>query len=142
MRALVAVIALAALSACDLPFGLGLPTTVALESGAADTLSRAGSFEITGSYTESGEPWSIDLQVARPDAEHLVLSSASLKLEAIVLGNDAFFRGQEFLAQHMGSDPVAVVLVQAAGNAWWSGSAGSRPSPWTSARGAPPSPLT
>ena len=127
MRALVAVIALAALSACDLPFGLGLPTTVALESGAADTLSSAGSFEITGSYSESGEPWSIDLQVARPDAEHLVLSSASLKLEAIVLGKDAFFRGQEFLAQHMGSDPVAVVLVQAAGNAWWRGSAGLVP---------------
>ena len=123
MRALAAVMAVSALSACDLPFGLGLPTTVALETGAADTINSADSFEITGSYTESGERWAIDLQVARPNAEHLLLSSPGLQLEAIVLGKDAFFRGQKFLAEHMGSDPLAVLLVQAAGNAWWHGSA-------------------
>ena len=127
MRALAAAMALAALSACDLPFGLGLPTTLALETGAAEALSGADSFEITGSYAESGQRWSIDLQVARPNAEHLVLSGGSLKLEAIVLGKDAFFRGAEFFAQHMGNDPLAAILVKTAGSAWWRGPSGLVP---------------
>ena len=136
-----------ALSACDVPFGLGQPTTRALESGAADTLTAAKSFEITGSYTENGDPslpvtpasgarrtapppttsWKIDLQLVRPSTEHLVLSGGSADLEAIVIGGQAFFRGHQFLSEHMGSDPLSQNLVRAAGNAWWMGSAGGLP---------------
>lgn len=118
---------MAALTACELPFSLGLASTKALESGAAGSLSAAKSLEITGSYTDSGERWSIDLQMARPDAEHVVLGGGSVKLEAIVLGKEGYFRGQQFLSQHMGSDPLSRNLVAAAGSGWWKGSTANAP---------------
>jgi hypothetical protein len=137
---------LVALSACDPPFGIGQPTTLALERGSADTLTAAKSFEITGSYSESGDTrlpapasgartnappqtstWTIDLQVTRPNTEHLVVSSADVKLEAVIIGSDAYFRGNQFLSLHMGSDPLSRNLVNAAGNAWWRGAAGQAP---------------
>jgi hypothetical protein len=114
---------LLALSACDAPFNLGQPSTRALEDGAAGTLTAAKSFEITGFYSESGTRWSIDLQVTRPDTRHVVISSSDLKLEAIVVPDADYFRGNQFLSQHMGSDPASRNLVKAAGNAWWKGSA-------------------
>jgi hypothetical protein len=120
-------VVLAALSACDPPFSLGQPSTRALENGAADTLTAAKTFEVTGFYIESGDRWSIDLQVARPATQHVVVSKADVKLEAIIVGNDAYFRGSEFLSQHMGSDLISRNLVKAAGNAWWKGSAGNVP---------------
>jgi hypothetical protein len=118
---------LAGLSACGLPFGVGQPTTRALETGAADTLTAARSFEISGAYTEFGTQWSIDLQVTRPDTQHALVSTTAVKLEAIVLGSEAYFRGNEFLSQHMGSDPLSRNLVRVAGNAWWKGSANQLP---------------
>lgn len=143
---LVAVAALA-FSACDLPFGIGTPTTRALEGGVEDSLSSSSNFEITGSYTQvqaappaprvsgarvttpqAGAPWSIDLQVsARPAAEHLLLSTAGVKLEAIVLSGSAYFRGQDFLAEFLGGDPQSSQLLKAAGNAWWKGPSGLVP---------------
>jgi hypothetical protein len=118
---------LAALPACDLPFGVGLPTTRALETGAGDTLTAAKSFEITGSYIESSTRWSIDLQVTRPSTQHAIVSATNVKLEAIILGGDAYFRGNEFLSQHMGEDPLSRNLVKAAGNSWWKGSYNNLP---------------
>jgi hypothetical protein len=129
---------LAALSACDLTVSLGLPSTRALESGAADTLTTAKSFEIKGSYTGAGDigvpvasdartnapppttTWSIDMQVVRPNTVHLVVNGA-VKVEAIILGDGAYYRGADFLSQHLGSDPLSRSLVTAAGNAWWKG---------------------
>ena len=136
---------LAAAPACDLPFGLGTPTERALESGAAATLNSATSFEIIGTYTgpgvslparasgarESPAPssvtWSIDLQMTRPSTEHVVASGPNVKVEALVFGNVAYFRGQQFLADHMGTDPLSRDLVSAAGNAWWKGPASLAP---------------
>jgi len=115
------------LSACDLPLGLGLPTTRSLESGASSALAAANSLEITGSYLEGTNHWSIDLKVARPGSEHAVVTGANLKLEAIIVGNDAYFRGQQFLSAHMGSDLVSRSFVRSAGNGWWKGSAGHVP---------------
>jgi hypothetical protein len=115
------------LAACDPAFGLGLPATRALENGAAQSLSAAKSFEITGTYTESSTRWSIDMQVTRPNTEHVVVGDGSEKVEAVILGDDAYFRGQAFLAKHMGTDPLSANLVKAAGNAWWRGSAGYVP---------------
>jgi hypothetical protein len=138
---------LAGLSACELPFGLGLPTTRALESGAASTLSDARSFEISGIYEAAGDiglpqasdarvnaatgttTWSIDLQLTRPDREHVVVSGATLKVEAIIVGDTAYYRGPEFLSQHMAGDPLSRNLVNAAGNAWWKGAVGLVPRP-------------
>jgi hypothetical protein len=119
--------ALVSVAACDPTFGLGLPATRALESGAAQALSAARSFEITGTYTESSTRWSIDMQITSPLTERVVVSDGSQKVEAIVLGGDAYFRGQTFLAKHMGTDPLSANLVKAAGNSWWKGSAGFVP---------------
>jgi hypothetical protein len=120
-RALVATSVLA-LTACGLPFGLDQPTTRSLETGASQDLGQARTFEIAGTYAEAARQWSIDLQVIRPGTEHVVLSAGDLKLEAIVIGKDAYFRGQQFLAQHLDSDPQSRELARAAGNAWWKGS--------------------
>ena len=124
---LVGAVLVASLSACDLPFGLGLPTTRSLESGATGTLVAADSFELIGSYTEGSNQWSIDLQLRRPGAEHLTITTADVTLEAIILGNSAYFRGQQFLSAHMGTDLVSRSFVKAAGNGWWKGSAGRVP---------------
>ncbi len=45
----------------------------------------------------------------------------------VVVGGAAYFRGHQFLADHMGTDPLSQDLVKAAGNAWWKGSAGEVP---------------
>jgi hypothetical protein len=127
-RAFLAAVAIPfVMAACDAPFGIGLPTTRALENGAAGSLSAASSVEISGSYRESGTEWSVDLQLARPSSEHVVVSSAGEKLEAISVGGSAYFRGQAFLAQHLGSDPASQSIVKAAGNAWWTGLSASIP---------------
>jgi hypothetical protein len=134
LAVLVGLAAATALAACDPPLNLGQPSTRALENGASGGLTTARSFEIAGSYSESGESWSIDLQVARPATQHLVVTKGDLRLEAIILLDPtgfnpatAYFRGNQFLSQHMGNDPASRNLVRAAGNAWWKGSADQVP---------------
>ena len=124
---MVGAVVIASLSACDLPFGLDLPTTRSLESGATGTLIAADSFEVIGSYREGSNQWSIDLELRRPGSEHLTVTTADTNLEAIIIGNNAYFRGQQFLSAHMGSDLVSRSFVQAAGNGWWKSSAGHVP---------------
>ena len=124
---MVGAVVVAALSACDLPFGLDLPTTRSLESGSTGTLLGADSFEITGSYSDGSNRWSIDVQLRQPGSESVIVTAADVKLEAILIGNDAYFRGQQFLSAHMGSDIVSRSFVKAAGNGWWKGSAGHVP---------------
>ena len=121
-----AALLVAALSACDLPFGLGTPTERALESGALASFG-APSLEITGSFTESGDKWSIDLQLRPPSTEHVTVTGPKVNVEALIFGSVAYFRGHQFLSDHMGSDPLSRDLVDAAGNAWWKGSAGLAP---------------
>src|SRR5437764_1232478 len=81
--------------------------TRALENGAVSSLASASSLEIRGSYVEAGGKWSLDVQFARPDTEHAVVEGGPGKLEAIVLGKEGYFRGQQFLSQHMGSDEIS-----------------------------------
>lgn len=117
-KALAGALLLVALAACDAPFSL--PSTRALEDGAANGLSSAKSFELTGSYLESGVQTSIDLQLA-PSAgtQHVTVTRGDVKLEAIVVSGVAYFRGKDFLSQHMGKDANSRNLVAAAGNGWW-----------------------
>ena len=100
--------AVAVLAACN-PFGL--PATRALENGVAGMLTSAKSFEIAGTYTSAGTAWTIDLQVTRPSSRHVVVSSATEKVEAIIVGPQAYFRGQEFLAIADKENPVTAVVV-------------------------------
>lgn len=113
--------ALVAMAACDLPFGLGLPTIRALNSGAGDSLDAARSFRIAGAYSEASISWKIDLELVRPRTEHLLLTFKNVNLEAIITEHGSYFRGRQFLAKNMGSDPYSQSLVQAAGDAWWTG---------------------
>jgi hypothetical protein len=121
-----AVAALLLIPACGL-FGLGDPSTRALETGVTDSLSSP-SFEMAGSYTSAGASWTVDFQFGGPGTEHAVITQGSVKVEAIVVGGQAYYRGQEFLTQHLGSASAARTLVQAAGNAWWKGPATNVPS--------------
>ncbi|HEV2140542.1 MAG TPA: hypothetical protein VGT01_05065, partial [Candidatus Dormibacteraeota bacterium] len=114
---LVAVSVLTIGSACN-PFGL--PATHALEDGAAGMLSSATSFEITGRYAAGGSVWKVDLQLVLPATRHLVITTSNGEsVEAIIIGSKAYFRGREFLAQHLSDNPLGPSLVNAAGNGWW-----------------------
>jgi hypothetical protein len=126
-RTLVAAAALVTLAACDLPFGLGSPTIRALNSGAGDSLDAAASLRISGQYREASMAWKIDLQLVRPSTEHVLLSSKNVNLEAIITDHGSYFRGRQFLAANMGSDPYSQSLVQAAGDAWWTGVSATAP---------------
>ena len=123
----------ALMSACQAPFGLGEPSTRSLEDGATGTLAAATTLEITGSYRAAGDLWSIDLQLAPSTAQHVVVSNSVLKLEALVFFDaagsptDAYFRGNQYLSQQMGTDPASRNLVKAAGNGWWKGPASDVP---------------
>ena len=114
---------LVVVAACEPPFQLGQPTTRELETGASDLLTAAGSFTLTGTYTDStGAGWTISAVFLRPDREDVVVSRPGVKVEALLIGSQAYFRGQAFLAEHMGTDALSQTLVKAAGNAWWKGS--------------------
>ena len=140
-RVVFGVALLAALSACDLPFNLGQPTTRALENGAVASLDAAKSFRVTGSYVDqsmippsssartqpSTATVTIQLELERPGSVHVVVSAPDTKVEAIVIGGAAYFRGNQFLSQHMGGDSLSRNLVKVAGNAWWKGAPGDAP---------------
>ncbi|HEX2645890.1 MAG TPA: hypothetical protein VHO95_01555, partial [Candidatus Dormibacteraeota bacterium] len=121
-----AAVLVAGTSACEQPFGLGLPPEPALERGAAEMLGPPGSFEMTGAYTTLKARWQIDLQVA-PPAEHVTVNSTAGSVEAVIVGGIGYFRGHDFLAKHMATDPLSQSVVNAAGNAWWKGAVGLAP---------------
>ena len=128
MRGTIAAVGFCLISACAPPFGLGEPTSRALEQGAADSLSGTASFEVTGTYLEGTTPLRTDLQVARGGALHIVFNAGTPnQLEAIVEGGQAYFRGQRYLAAHLGSDPASQSLAAAAGASWWKSSVASVP---------------
>src|SRR5690242_16740781 len=118
MRNAILLIAGAAILAACNPFGL--PSTRALENGAGTMLTSATSFQIAGRYQAGGTTWDVSIQVTRPDREHVVATSGGQQLEAVVMGQTAYFRGQKFLAAHL-TDPRSKSLVSAAGNSWWEG---------------------
>lgn len=121
-RILVASILVLGAAACDPTLGLTLPSERALEDGAANGLTKAKSFEMKGSYVNSGGvPWTVDAQYVG-GARHVTATSSGVSVEAIIIGDAAYFRGPAFLAGHMGTDPLSQNLVKAAGNAWWKGS--------------------
>ena len=122
-------IALAALllGGCEAPFGLDRPTTRSLEQGATASLSQARSFEMKGSYEESSVTWTLDLQLRRPAARHLLLDGGGVRLEALLIGTDTYFRGRDFLAAHVATSARSQQLLQAAGDSWWKGLPGVVP---------------
>ena len=126
-RLLIAAVLVLAAGACDPTLGLTLPSERALEDGAANGLTAAKSFELKGAYlTIGGAAWNVDLQFTSA-AQHITASTAGVSVEGIILGPVAYFRGQTFLASHMGTDPLSQNIVKVAGNAWWKGDPGFIP---------------
>ncbi len=114
--------------ACAAPFDVGAPTTRALEQAAADSLSATSSFEVTGTYLEGTAPLRTDLQVTRGGALRIVFNAGTPnQLEAIIDGGQSYFRGQRYLASHLGSDPASQSLAAAAGTSWWKSAIASVP---------------
>lgn len=120
------IVVFVAVCACEGPFGIGLPSTRSLEAGVRDSLNSPR-FEVSGSYVEAGKQVAIDVQFDRPDKESVHVESSTVKLDAIILGDVAYYRGQDFLATHIGKDPLSQNLAKAAGNAWWKGAVGLVP---------------
>ena len=89
--------------------------------------TSALSYEMKGSYTSAGTKWTVDMQFTTPNSRHIMVATTSEQVEAIVIGGDAYFRGQAFLAKHLGSDPLSQSIARVAGNAWWKDSAGLVP---------------
>src|SRR5579859_7914934 len=118
---------LVCVAACDLPFDLGKPTTRSLEAGVADGLGPSATFAMYGSYAAGGQRWQVSAVLVRPDREDISVTGPGGQVEAILIGGRAYFRGQSFLAKHMGGDPQSQQLVRAAGNAWWAGSSAFAP---------------
>lgn len=110
------------LAACELPFDLGKPTTRALENGIAEALAPSATFALRGAYATAAGSWTFSAVFVRPDREGISVTGPGGAVDAILIGDQAYFRGQAFLARHMGSDPQSQALVRAAGNAWWKGS--------------------
>ncbi|HEV2953090.1 MAG TPA: hypothetical protein VG015_03265 [Candidatus Dormibacteraeota bacterium] len=128
MRRGITLVAIAfVLPACDLPFGLSLARTPDLLNGAATQLATASTFEVTGAYTVAGSPWLIDVQVVRPNTEHVKVNEKGIDLEGIQIGARAYFRGQAFLAQQLGSAPNVTNLVKAVGDRWWTSGSSTPP---------------
>ena len=120
-RLLIAAAVMLLLAGCDLPLGLGFATTRELEDGALSTLASAKSLEVSGSYVEQSEHWVIDVQVVRPRSKHAVVQRNGVRLEAIVIGADRYFRSPQVLADQLSADQASRDLAQAAGSAWWTG---------------------
>lgn len=124
VRGAIALLLCALACACASPLKLGEPSSRSLEQGVEDSLSATSSFEVTGQYTENGTRWTIvALQLTRSGLLHIVFHGAvGDQLEAIVAGGQTYFRGQGFLADHLGSDQLSKSLVAAAGSSWWKSS--------------------
>jgi hypothetical protein len=69
----------------------------------------------------------VDFEFVRPGTEHILVTGTRTKVEAIVIGAEAYFRGNDFLSSHMGADQLSRNLVRVAGNSWWKGSVGDAP---------------
>lgn len=114
--------------ACAPPPDLGRPSSRSLEQGVEDSLSATSGFEVNGTYVEAATAWRIDLQQTHSGDLHIVFSAGGGdQLEAIVVGGQSYFRGQRFLADHMGSDQLSKNLAAAAGGAWWKSAAANVP---------------
>jgi hypothetical protein len=129
MRGLLAVVAVLSLAACEVPLGLDQASTPELENGAIAAVASARSLEIAGPYTESGEPWKIDLQVSRPSSKRMVLESKSFRLEAIVIGGTAYFRSPELMAARLAAGQTTPGAAVAVGQGWWRGAMAAGPPP-------------
>jgi hypothetical protein len=92
-------------AACGLPFGLGLPSTSQLINGADDTIAKTSGFEITGSFTQASDKYSVDMQYqASGPAVHMDVTKGSTHVEQLQVSGKVYARGQDVVGSYTGSD--------------------------------------
>jgi hypothetical protein len=120
MRRLVIVgVASLMMAACGLPFGIGQASTSQLINGAADTLSKATGFEVTGMFTTGSDKYQIDLQYQSSGAAHMDMTKGTTHLEVLQINGKAYYRGKDFVASVAGTDAFGQALARAVGDKWF-----------------------
>lgn len=89
-------------------------------------LGPGKSFEMSGPYGAGLSRLDIDLKVGAGGARHVTVTSVDT-VEAITIGPDAYYRGEQFLARQLSGNPLGSSLARAAGNAWWKATPGQTP---------------
>lgn len=107
------------IAACGLPFGLGKPSTSQLENGAADNLAKAKSFEAQGTFSESGTDYKFDTKYAAPNTEDVQVIQGNLSYELLQMNGTVYFKGSDYLATVLGSDPNAQQILKGVGTRWF-----------------------
>jgi len=107
------------IAACGLPFGLGKPSTSQLENGAADNMAKAKSFEAQGTFSESGTNYKFDTRYVAPSTEDIQVTQGNISYELLQMDGKVYFKGSDYLASILGSDPNAQQLVKGVGTRWY-----------------------
>lgn len=105
------------ISACALPFGLGRPSASQLESGAANYLAKAKSFEANATFMDGSKPYNLDIEYAAPSTVHIGGKQGDNDLEMLSYNGKAYFKGQLFLDTVL-ADPNAQKLLKGARDRW------------------------
>jgi hypothetical protein len=105
------------ISACALPFGLGRPSASQLESGAADYLAKAKSFEANAAFLDGPKAYKLDIEFAAPSTVHIGGTQGDNDLEMLSYNGKAYYKGQLFLNTLL-VDPNAQKLLKGARDRW------------------------
>jgi hypothetical protein len=105
------------ISACGLPFGLGHPSTSQLDSGAADYLAKAKSFEAKATFLDGLKAYNLDIEYAAPSTVHIGGTQGDNDLEMLSYNGKAYYKGQLFLNTVL-ADANAQKILKAAGDRW------------------------
>jgi hypothetical protein len=112
-------------TACGLPFGLGQATTAQLLNGAADNIANAKGFEMSGSFAETSNSYSMDVQYqsAGPSV-HMDITQGSIHIELLQVNGKVYYKGSDALSGNTGSDDFGKAEAKLIGDNWFtSGSA-------------------
>ena len=123
-------------AACNLPFGIGLPSTTQLINGATDQLAKATSFEIAGSLTSGSDQVKFDAQFTAPSTLHMTRKVNGLDVEVIQIGGASYYRGKDYVTSVVGTNAVGQALTKYIGDTRWITSKAATPidmSPLTNA---------
>jgi hypothetical protein len=111
-------------SACGLPFGLGQATTAQLLNGAADNIANAKSFEMTGSFTESSNNYTMDIQYqASGPSVHMDVTQGAIHVELLQVNGKVYYKGADAVSSYTTSDEFGKAEAKLIGNNWFTTSA-------------------